>query len=68
MKKWDVFQPVQKFKLFLMRGLGSNLDGWLPVESWESAEEAHRGAFEIWMEMVRESEDPEMNEERGMIL
>jgi hypothetical protein len=48
-----------------MRALGSNSDGWVPAESWEAAKEAHRGAFESWMETVRESEDPEMNEERS---
>jgi hypothetical protein len=67
-KQWEDFETIQKFKLFLMRALDSNSDGWVSIESWEAAKEAHKGAFEQWMETVRESEDPEMNEERGQKL
>lgn len=64
-KQWEDFETIQKFKLFLMRMLDSNSEGWVPTEGWEAAKEAHKAVFEQWMETVRESEDPEMNEERG---
>jgi hypothetical protein len=64
-KQWEDFETVQKFKLFLMRALDASSDGWVPTENWEVAKAAHRQMFEQWMETVRESEDPEMNEERG---
>ena len=64
-KQWEDFETTQKFKLFLIRMLDSNSDGWIPTEGWEAAKAAHKGVFEQWMETVRESEDPEMNEDRG---
>ena len=48
-----------------MRMLGSNSDGWVPTEIWEAAKVVHKEAFEQWMESVRESEDPDMSEDRG---
>lgn len=64
-KQWQDFETTQKFKLFLMHMLDSNSDGWVPTESWDAAKAAHKAAFEQWMETVRGSEDPDMNEDRG---
>lgn len=64
-KRYEDFETVQKLKLVLMRALDSNSDGWVPAESWEASKAAHRSVFEEWMETVRHSDDPEMNEERG---
>ena len=64
-KQYDDFEIVQKFKVFLVRARRSNSDGWIPAENWESAEEAHRLAFDEWTETVKHSEDPDMTEERG---
>ncbi|OCT54229.1 hypothetical protein CLCR_00333 [Cladophialophora carrionii] len=70
-KQWEDFETVQKFKVFLMRVLdvGSEgrvpSEGWVLNEGWEAAKAAHKQLYEQWMETVRVSEDPEMNEERG---
>lgn len=64
-QQWQEFETVQMLKLFLVRALDSTSEGWVPSESWESAKESHKAAFEQWMDTVRESDDPEMNEDRG---
>jgi hypothetical protein len=48
-----------------VRAANSNLDGWVPSEAWDAAKEAHKMAFEQWMQTVRENNDPEMTEEKG---
>ncbi|OQV06002.1 hypothetical protein CLAIMM_10646 [Cladophialophora immunda] len=38
--------------------------GYVYLLMWEVSCEAHKGAFEQWMETATESEDPKMNEDR----
>ncbi|EXJ54177.1 hypothetical protein A1O7_09514 [Cladophialophora yegresii CBS 114405] len=64
-KQWEDFKTVLKFKIFLIRVLDSNSEGWISTDGWEAAKATHKQLYEQWMETVRESEDPEMNEERG---
>lgn len=64
-KQWEDFETTQKFKLYLMKTLDAGSDGWVPIEAWETSRAVHKQLFEIWMETVRASEDPDMNEDRG---
>ena len=64
-RQYEDFEIIQKLKLFLVRSLNSNSDGWVPSEAWELAKAAHKAALEEWMDTVRHSEEPNMTEERG---
>lgn len=48
-KEYEDFEVRQRLRLWLQDSLGSNGDGWRPAEAFETAEEAHRVAFEEWM-------------------
>jgi hypothetical protein len=63
-KQYEDFKTFQKLKLFLVRAANSNSDGWVPSEAWDAAKEAHKMAFEQWMQTVRENDDPEMTKRR----
>ncbi|KAH8423968.1 uncharacterized protein LDX57_001724 [Aspergillus melleus] len=56
-KDYEDFETVQKSKLWLMKSLDTRSDGWIPNETWEAAREAHRAAYEQWMETAREAEE-----------
>lgn len=64
-KEWEDFESIHNLKLFLVRSINSNTDGWVPPEAWEAAKGANQSVFEEWMKTVAQSEDPDMNEERG---
>ena len=64
-KEWGDFETFQRLKLFLIRSLHFNTDGWVPPEAWEAAKDANQSAFGEWMKTVAQSEDPGMNENRG---
>jgi hypothetical protein len=50
------FETAQKLKMWLIRSLNTNSDGWVPYEAWETAKDAHRAAYEEWINTARESE------------
>ncbi|KAF2442983.1 serine/threonine protein kinase [Karstenula rhodostoma CBS 690.94] len=64
-KEWEDFETFQSLKLFLVRSINSNIDGWVPSEAWEAAKDANQSIFEEWMKTAAQSEDPDMNEDRG---
>jgi hypothetical protein len=53
-KEYEDFEARQRLKLWLQDSLGSNGDGWRPAEAFEAAQEAHKAAFDEWMECNRE--------------
>lgn len=53
---YEDFETVQRLKMWLIRSLNTNSDGWVPNEAWETAKDAHRAAYEEWMKTARESE------------
>lgn len=53
-KEYEEFEVRQRLKLWLQDSLGSNGDGWRPAEAFEAAEEAHKAAFEEWMNCNRD--------------
>ncbi len=62
------FEMLQNLKLFLIRATDSNSDGWIPADSWETAKEAHRAAFDAWIQTAVENSDSDMNEEKARTL
>ena len=67
-KQYEDFENVQKLKLWLIRVLDTNSDGWVPADAWEWSKMAHRDAFEKWMQTARDAErigDNEMTEEKA---
>jgi hypothetical protein len=53
-KEYEDFEVRQRLKLWLQDSLGSNGDGWRPAQVFKAAEEAHKAAFEQWMEFNRD--------------
>lgn len=49
-KQYEDFVAVQKLKLWLMRVLDIDSDGWVPAEAWEWSKKTHRDAFDEWMQ------------------
>ena len=49
-KQYEFFESVQKVKLWLMRTLATDSDGWVPIDAWEGTKVAHREVFEQWMQ------------------
>ncbi|KAH8710214.1 hypothetical protein GQ44DRAFT_626808 [Phaeosphaeriaceae sp. PMI808] len=64
-KEWEDFENFQSLKLFLVRSMNSNIDGWVPPEDWEAAQDANQSVFEEWMKTASQSDDPDMTEERS---
>ncbi|KAI9838643.1 MAG: hypothetical protein M1819_004957 [Sarea resinae] len=62
-RQWEDFDAVQKLKLWLMNSLGTNSDGWIPIELWDDAQEAHRAAYKTWLEAAHTDET--MTEDRA---
>lgn len=54
-KQYEDFETVQRLKLWLIRVLDTNSDGWVPTDAWEWSKAAHKDAFEKWMESIREA-------------
>ena len=67
-KEWEDFQSLQTLKLFLIRSINSNTDGWVDPETWEAAKDANNAFLEEWLKTAAQSEDPNMNIERGRTL
>ncbi|KAE8353348.1 kinase-like domain-containing protein [Aspergillus coremiiformis] len=53
---YEDFQTVQKLKLWLKSSLHTNSDGWVPNEAWDAAREAHRAAYDEWIQTAKEAE------------
>lgn len=49
----------------MFKMVGSNSDGWVPNEHWKEAQVVCRDAFGLWMEAMREENDPKMTEEKA---
>ncbi|KAL6709562.1 hypothetical protein ACN47E_001497 [Coniothyrium glycines] len=64
-KEWESFESLQSLKLFLIRSMNANTDGWVPSEAWEAAKDANQSVYEEWIKTAAQSEDPDMNEERA---
>ncbi|GAT26646.1 serine/threonine protein kinase [Aspergillus luchuensis] len=56
-KDYEDFEAVQSLKLWLKRSLNTNSDGWVPNEAWDAARDAHRAAYDYWIQTAREYED-----------
>lgn len=53
---YEDFETIQKLKLFLKSSLHTNSDGWVPNDAWDAAKDAHRAAYDEWIQTARESE------------
>jgi hypothetical protein len=63
------FEVEQRLMFWLMANMDTNSDGWVPNEDWESALEANRAAYHLWIEAARESEgEGELGVEKADIL
>ncbi|GKZ17033.1 hypothetical protein AbraIFM66951_005762 [Aspergillus brasiliensis] len=55
-KDYGEFEAVQSLKLWLKNSLNTNSDGWVPNEAWGTARDAHRAAYDEWIQTARGSE------------
>lgn len=55
-RDYEDFETVQKLKIWLRRSLNTNSDGWVPNDVWDAARDAHRAAYDEWIQTARESE------------
>ncbi|GMG07999.1 unnamed protein product [Aspergillus oryzae] len=55
-KLYEDFETVQRLKMWLRDSLGTDSDGWVPNDVWEAAKDAHRAAYNEWMETARNVE------------
>ncbi|KAB8200234.1 hypothetical protein BDV34DRAFT_217358 [Aspergillus parasiticus] len=55
-KLYEDFETAQRLKMWLRDSLGTDSDGWVPNDVWEVAKDAHRAAYNEWMETVRNAE------------
>lgn len=65
-KQYEFFESVQKVKLWLMRTLATDSDGWVPIDAWEGTKVKHREVFEQWIQIARDAErtgEDDMTEE-----
>lgn len=54
-RNYEDFESVQRLKLWLRKSLNTNSDGWVPNDIWDAAKDAHRAAYNEWMQTARES-------------
>ena len=67
-KQYKDFETVQKLKLWLIRVLDTNSEGWVSANAWEWSKVAYRDAFEKWMQIARNAEgagDGEMTNKKA---
>ncbi|KAL3422795.1 hypothetical protein PVAG01_04542 [Phlyctema vagabunda] len=62
-KGYKAFEHVQKLKVMLMKMLGTDSDGWVPLDRWEEVRRAHKAVFEMALETAREGENASMSED-----
>ncbi|KAE8404616.1 hypothetical protein BDV37DRAFT_271277 [Aspergillus pseudonomiae] len=55
-RDYEDFETIQKLKLWLRNSLNTNSDGWVLNELWDAARDAHRAAYDEWIQTARESE------------
>ncbi|KAJ5587784.1 uncharacterized protein N7459_003549 [Penicillium hispanicum] len=55
-RDYEDFETFQRLKRWLRWSLQTNSDGWVPNELWDAAREAHRAAYQEWIQTARESE------------
>ncbi|EDN08148.1 predicted protein [Histoplasma mississippiense (nom. inval.)] len=55
-RDYEDFETFQKLKLWLKHSLHTNSDGLVPNDKWDAARDAHRAAYDQWMQTARESE------------
>jgi len=55
-RQYEDFEAVQKLKMWLKQSLNTNSDGWVPNEVWDAAKDAHKAAYEEWIQTARASE------------
>ncbi|PIG86651.1 hypothetical protein AARAC_005358 [Aspergillus arachidicola] len=55
-KLYEDFETVQRLKMWLRGSLGTDSDGWVPNDVWEAAKDAHRAAYNEWIETARNAE------------
>ncbi|KAE8326939.1 kinase-like domain-containing protein [Aspergillus sergii] len=53
---YEYFGTVQRLKMWLRVSLGTDSDGWVLNDVWEAAKDAHRAAYNEWMETARNAE------------
>ena len=46
----------------LIKVLGTDSDGWVPVDRWEEVNRAHKVVFDLALETAREGVDDSMSE------
>ncbi len=59
---------MQKLRLWLIRALDTNSDGWVPTDAWEWSKVAHKEALEQWIQTARDGEglsEEDMPEEKA---
>lgn len=55
-RQYEDFEAVQKLNMWLKQSLNTNSDGWVPNEVWDAAKDAHKAAYEEWIQTARASE------------
>lgn len=55
-RDYEDFETSQRLKSWLKASLNTNSDGWVPNEVWDAAKDAHRAAYDEWIQTARESE------------
>lgn len=60
-RNYEDFETVQRLKLWLRDSLRTNSDGWVPNDVWDAARDAHRAAYDEWIQTARESESRRKN-------
>ncbi|KAL3441573.1 hypothetical protein BJX65DRAFT_299639 [Aspergillus insuetus] len=55
-RAYEDSETVQRLKLRLKRSLHTDSDGWVPSEKCGSAKDAHRAAYDEWIQTAKESE------------
>ncbi|GKZ93030.1 hypothetical protein AnigIFM59636_006094 [Aspergillus niger] len=56
-REYEDFEAVQGLKLWLKDVLNTDSDGWIPNDVWDAARDAHRAAYEEWIQTAREFEN-----------
>lgn len=53
---YEHLETVQKLKMWLQDSLHTDFGGWVPNEVWDAAKEAHRTAYNEWIESAWKAE------------
>jgi hypothetical protein len=53
-REYEDFETVQTLKLWLRNFLDTNSDGWVPNDEWNASKDAHRAAYDIWIQTAEE--------------